>query len=222
MTTLAKGLLPVSALFNKTLREVIELSASASPTPGGGSVSAIVACFGLAMTAMVCNLTIGKKKYRDVEPQVKEILGTASDLMKRMEELADKDMAEFNNYMTAFRMPKESDAEKRIRDEAMQKALIGATETPLKIARVCLEALRITVRLSGMGNKTAISDAGVAAVVFDAALNGVLLSAEINIPAIEDQDYVKKIINEIKTITAEARRLKDESMAAVRARIKES
>jgi len=222
LTTLAKGLLPVSALFNKTLREVIELSASASPTPGGGSVSAIVACFGLAMTAMVCNLTIGKKKYRDVEPQVKEILGTASDLMKRMEELADKDMAEFNNYMTAFRMPKESDAEKRIRDEAMQKALIGATETPLKIARVCLEALRITVRLSGMGNKTAISDAGVAAVVFDAALNGVLLSAEINIPAIEDQDYVKKIINEIKTITAEARRLKDESMAAVRARIKES
>ncbi|MDF9407474.1 cyclodeaminase/cyclohydrolase family protein [Pelotomaculum isophthalicicum JI] len=212
----------MSALFNKTLREVIELSASASPTPGGGSVSAIVACFGLAMTAMVCNLTIGKKKYRDVEPQVKEILGTASDLMKRMEELADKDMAEFNNYMTAFRMPKESDAEKRIRDEAMQKALIGATETPLKIARVCLEALRITVRLSGMGNKTAISDAGVAAVVFDAALNGVLLSAEINIPAIEDQDYVKKIINEIKTITAEARRLKDESMAAVRARIKES
>lgn len=212
----------MSALFSKTLREVIDLSASSSPAPGGGSVSAIVACFGLAMTTMVCNLTAGKKKYQDVESQVKEILGTASDLMKRMEELVDRDMAEFNNYMTAFRMPKESDAEKRIRDEAMQKALISATETPLNIAHVCLEALRITVRLSGMGNKTAISDAGVAAVVFDAALNGVLLSAEINVAMIKDQDYVKRIINEKEIMVAEAGRLKDETMVVVRARIKES
>ncbi|MCG9968525.1 cyclodeaminase/cyclohydrolase family protein [Pelotomaculum terephthalicicum JT] len=212
----------MSALFDKTLREVIELSASSSPAPGGGSVSAIVACFGLAMTAMVCNLTTGKKKYREVEPQVNEIISTADNLMRRLEELVDRDMAEFNNYMRAFRMPKETDAEKATREEAMQKALVKATETPLDIARVCLEALRITARLSGMGNKTAISDAGVAAVIFDAAVNGVLLSAEINAAMIEDQDYVKRVIEEKEAMAAAAGRLKDEAVAAVRARIKES
>jgi len=212
----------VSALFNKTLREVIELSASSSPTPGGGSVSAIVACFGLAMTAMVCNLTVGKEKYKDFEPQVNEILSTANNLMKRLEELVDADMAEFNDFIVAFRMPKETGAEKAARNEAMQKALKSATETPLKIARICLEALQITARLSNIGNKTAISDAGVAAEVFEAALNGVLLSAEINVTMIKDQDYIKRIIAEKEAMAAEAVRLKDEAMTVVRARIKES
>jgi len=215
-------MLSVSALFDKTLREVIELSASNSPTPGGGSVSAIVACFGLAMTAMVCNLTVGKEKYKDFEPQVNEILSTADNLMKRLEELVDADMAEFNDFMAAFRMPKGTDIEKTERDEAMQKALKNATETPLEIARVCLEALQITTRLSNVGNKTAVSDAGVAAEILEAALNGVLLSAEINVSMIKDQDYIKRIIDEKEAIAAKAVRLKDEAVAAVRARIMES
>lgn len=206
--------------FDKSLREIIEVSASNSPTPGGGSVSAMVACFGVAMTAMVCNLTVGKEKYKDVEPQVKEILGTAYGLIKRLEGLVDQDMAEFNNFMAAYRLPKGTDEEKAAREAAIQKALKSATDTPMEIARVCLKALEITDQLSTIGNKMAISDAGVAAVVAEAALNGVLLSADINIPMIKDQDYVNKIIAEKEAMVAEAKRLKDKAMAVVQERMK--
>ncbi|OPY57541.1 MAG: Methenyltetrahydrofolate cyclohydrolase [Pelotomaculum sp. PtaU1.Bin035] len=207
-------------LYNKTLREVLELSASASPTPGGGSVSAVVACFGLAMTAMVCRLTVGREKYKDVEPHVNEILIVANGLIRKLEELADADMAEFNNYLTALRMPNGTDVEKAARNDAMQKTLKRATGIPMEIARACLEALRITNRLAAIGNKIAISDAGVASVVTEAALNGVLLSADINVSMIKDHDYVNKIIAEKEAMAAEAKQLRDEVMAVVQERIK--
>lgn len=210
----------MSNLFNKTLREVIELSASDSPGPGGGSVSAIIACFGLAMTAMVCNLTAGKKKYQDVAPQIDEIRSATNALLHKLEDFVEKDMAVFNAYLFAFRMPKETLAEKDTRDAAMQKALILATETPLSIAETCLEALRITTQLSTIGNKTAVSDAGVAALSIEAALNGVLLSAEINAAMIKDENYVQKIMEKKETLTTTAKQLKDESLLVVRQRMK--
>lgn len=206
--------------FNKSLRDVIAVAASNEPTPGGGSVSAMVACFGVAMTAMVCNLTVGKEKFRDVEPQVQEILNTAKDLLKKLEDLVDADMADFNSFMSTFRMPKNTDEEKAARNVAMQKALKSATDTPMEIARVCLKALEITDKLAPIGNKMAISDAGVAAVVAEASLNGVLLSADINIPMIKDEEYVKKVVAEKEQMVAEARRLKDKAFAAVQERLK--
>ncbi|MHB1042168.1 MAG: cyclodeaminase/cyclohydrolase family protein [Eubacteriales bacterium] len=206
--------------FNKSLRDVIAVAASNEPTPGGGSVSAMVACFGVAMTAMVCNLTVGKEKFRDVEPQVQEILDTAKGLLKKLEELVDADMVDFNSFMATFRMPKNTDEEKAARNAAMQKALKSATDTPMDIARVCLKALEITDKLAPIGNKMAISDAGVAAVVAEASLNGVLLSADINIPMIKDEEYVKKVVAEKEQMVAEARRLKDKAFAVVQERLK--
>lgn len=208
-------------LFDQTLREVMERSASSSPTPGGGSVAAVVACFGLAMTAMVCNLTAGKEKYRDVAPQVQEISSAAGSLRQRLEALVEADMASFNDFMAAMRMPRGTAPEQAARHEAMQKALIRATEIPLDIARACLEALQITARLARIGNKTAISDAGVAAEACLAALNGVLFSAEINVTMIEDRDYVRQVQAAIAAMTAEAARFREEAVAAVRARMKE-
>lgn len=206
--------------FNKSLRDVIAVAASNEPTPGGGSVSAMVACFGVAMTAMVCNLTVGKEKFKDVEPQIQEILDTAKGLLNKLEELVDADMADFNSFMATFRMPKNTDEEKTARNAAMQKALKSATDTPMEIARVCLKALEITDKLAPIGNKMAISDAGVAAVVAEASLNGVLLSADINIPMIKDEEYVKKVVAEKEQMVAEARRLKDKAFAVVQERLK--
>ncbi|MCL5290455.1 MAG: cyclodeaminase/cyclohydrolase family protein [Firmicutes bacterium] len=180
----------------------------------------MVACFGVAMTAMVCNLTVGKEKFRDVEPQVQEILDTAKGLLKKLEELVDADMVDFNSFMATFRMPKNTDEEKAARNAAMQKALKSATDTPMEIARVCLKALEITDKLAPIGNKMAISDAGVAAVVAEASLNGVLLSADINIPMIKDEEYVKKVVAEKEQMVAEARRLKDKAFAVVQERLK--
>lgn len=206
----------MSSFFNKSLREVIEESASNAPTPGGGSVSAVVACFGVAMTAMVCNLTLGKEKYKEVEPQVKEILNTTGGLLNRLEELVKADMESFDSFMAAYRLPKGTEEEKAVREAAVQKALKSSTDTPMEIARVCLKALKVTEQLSKIGNKMAISDAGVAALAAEAALNGVLLSADANIPSISDRDYVNRIVDEKKALVMEAGRLKEKTLAVVR------
>jgi len=210
----------MSEIFDKPFREVIKVSASDSPTPGGGSVSAMVASLGVAMTSMVCNLTVGKEKFKDVEPQAKEILDEANTLITRLEELVGEDIAAFEGFMKVFRMPKNTDEEKAKRAEMMQKALKKATDTPMEIARTCLRALEITDKLSGIGNKMAISDAGVAAYVAEAALNAVLLSADINIPMIKDAEYVKKIEAEKQKMVAEAENLKNRALQTVRERMK--
>ncbi|ACV63381.1 Formiminotransferase-cyclodeaminase [Desulfofarcimen acetoxidans DSM 771] len=210
----------MSAFFDKTLREVIEVSASNSPTPGGGSVSAMVACFGVAMTAMVCNLTVGKEKFKDVEPQVQAILDEANAIIKKLEKLVDEDMMEFSNFMKAYQLPKNTDEEKATRTEAVQKALKSATDTPMEIARVCLQILAITEKLSTIGNKMAISDAGVAAYVAESCVNAVLLSADINIPMIKDEQYVQKVLAEKAQLVAEAKKLKDMALTVVQERMK--
>jgi formiminotetrahydrofolate cyclodeaminase len=205
--------------FDQSLRGAIEVSASNSPTPGGGSVSALAACFGVAMTAMVSGLTLGKEKYKDVQPEAGDILEASKALLARLEELVEADIAEFDNFMAAYRLPRGTDVEKQERETAMQKALKGATDTPMEIAGVCLKVLRLTDRLSTIGIKMAISDAGVAALLAEAALEGVLLSVEINTPMIKDKDYVLRINNEKERIVKEAKILRDEILTVVRDRI---
>ncbi|WP_066637563.1 cyclodeaminase/cyclohydrolase family protein [Desulfolucanica intricata] len=210
----------MSEVFDWSFRKVVEVSASDSPTPGGGSVSALVASLGVAMTAMVCNLTIGKEKFKDVEPQAIEIRDEANEIIKKLEKLVAADIAEFGNFMSVLKLPKNTDEEKAKRTELMQKALKSATDTPLEIARTCLQALVITEKLSKIGNTMAISDAGVAAYVAEAALNAVLLSCDINIPMIKDQDYVQNVMAEKEKLVAEAKKLKDLAVATVQERMK--
>ncbi|MHB1421344.1 MAG: cyclodeaminase/cyclohydrolase family protein, partial [Bacillota bacterium] len=139
----------MSEVFEWSFRKVVEISASDSPTPGGGSVSALVASLGAAMVAMVSNLTVGKEKYKDVEPQVIGIRDSIYKVISRLEELVDMDIAEFANFMKVLRMPKDSDEQKAERTAKMQGALKSATDTPLEIASTCLEALRLAHQLAG-------------------------------------------------------------------------
>lgn len=206
-------------LFDKSLRDIIELSSSKSPTPGGGSISAIAGALGLSMAAMVCNLTLGKEKYSDVEPEVKIILKTAEGLINRLMELTGDDIKVFSKVMSAYRMPRASDEEKEAREAAVQEALKGATEIPMEIARACLKALQVSCRLASIGNKTAVSDAGVAAVLAEAALSGALLNVDINTPMIKDRDYSDRILAEKEKLLKEAGILKERSLAIVRERI---
>ncbi|WP_051276574.1 cyclodeaminase/cyclohydrolase family protein [Desulfovirgula thermocuniculi] len=210
----------MSELFDMSFRKLLAVAASDSPTPGGGSVSALVGALGVAMTAMVGNLTVGKPKYADVEPQAKEIAGAAYFIINKLEKLVAQDVAAFNKFMEVYRLPKNTEEEKARREELMQKALKEATDTPLEVARTLLEALVVTEKLAKIGNKMAISDAGVAAYVCEAAINAVLLSADINIPLIKDQEYVKAVLAEKERIVSEAKRLKDAAVAVVQERMK--
>ena len=171
------------------------------------------------MAAMVGNLTVGKPKYADVEAEIKEITGRAYFIISRLEKLVAADIAAFGKFMDVYRLPKNTDEEKLKREEAMQKALKIATNEPMEIARTLLDALVITEKLSKIGNKMAISDAGVAAYVCEAAINSVLLSADINIPMVTDQDFVAKVKAEKAEIVAEAKRLKDLAVSKVNERM---
>jgi len=210
----------VSDIYDLTFRKVVAVSASDAPTPGGGSVSALVGTLGVAMTAMVGNLTVGRPKFKDVEPEVKEITGAAYFIINRLEKLVDADIAAFGKFMDVYRLPKNTDEEKAKREEQMQKALKKATDTPMEIARTLLDALVITDKLAKIGNTMAISDAGVAAYVCEASLNGVLLSVDINIPMVKDEEYVKNILAEKEQLVAKAKELKDKAVAVVQERMK--
>lgn len=205
----------MSDIFERSFTDVLNVSASNAPTPGGGSVSAMVACFGAAMAAMVANLTVGKEKFKDVEPEVKAILAEAEELMAGLKTLVAEDMAGFDKFMQAFRLPKGTDAEKAKREEVMQAALKDATETPLAIARACVRGLELAGRLAPLGNKMAISDDGVAAYVLEACVGAVLLSADINIPMVKDPVFVEKVVAEKQLLKARALELREKTLRVV-------
>ena len=209
----------MSDMFDYGFRKILAVSASDSPTPGGGSVSAMVGALGVSMAAMVGNLTVGKPKYVEVEAEAMELTGRAYYIMTRLEQLMAADIAAFGKFMDTYRMPKNTDEEKAKREEAAQKALKVATNVPIKIANILLEALSITEKLARIGNKMAVSDAGVAAYVCEAALHAVLLNVDINVPLINDQEFVSGVREEKKKIADEAIRIKELAVAVVKERM---
>ncbi|MDD4238649.1 MAG: cyclodeaminase/cyclohydrolase family protein [Desulfotomaculaceae bacterium] len=210
----------MSDLFDYSFRKILATASSDAPTPGGGSVSALVGALGVSMAAMVGNLTYGKSQYAAVSTEIKDITGRAYFTMSRLEKLMEADIAAFSKYMAAYRLPKGNDEEKVQRDEAIQKALQSATKTPLDIARTLLEALTLTAQLSRIGNKMAISDAGVAAYVCEAAVHAVLLNVDINLPMVSDEGFAAHALEEKERIAGEARRLKEQAVAVVNDRMK--
>lgn len=209
----------MGSLFDKSLSEILRESASSAPTPGGGSVSGIAAAFAAAMAAMVGNLTIGKKKYKDVEAEVTVLRDKALDLMSTFEALVEEDISQFAKFMEAYRLPKNTQEEKQKREQVLQQALKGATETPLKVARACVELLDLVCKLAPIGNTMAISDAGVAAYLAEAGLRAVLLNLDINVPMIKDQDFVAQARKEKEGLIEQASKLREKAVSIVSERM---
>ena len=206
-------------VYGKTLNEFIEVAASASPTPGGGNVSAVVGTHAAAMVCMVANLTIGKKAYAEVEEDAKKVVMNMEAIIERLKALTNKDMEAFDQYMAVFRMPKETDQEKKARADALQAAAKNATNVPLDICRTCLDILIQAEALSSYGNKMAISDVGVGAMVGEAALKACMLSVDINLPSIKDAEFVAQVKAERARLFTEAEELKMLALAKVKERM---
>lgn len=175
----------------------IDELATSAPTPGGGGASAYCGALATALASMVGNLTVGKKTYADVEPQVQASLERLAALRARLLELVDADAQAFAPLAAAYRMPKETEQEKAAKEAALQKALVGATEIPLQIMDECMTALKETNFMARNGSRMARSDAGVAAVFAKAALQGASLNVRINLGSIADEaaaaDYRAKM-----------------------------
>lgn len=209
----------MGTFFDKTYREILEEAASSSPIPGGGSISAMVACLGNAMVLMVANLTKGKEKYIEYQDQVDNVLFKSKAIMIRLENLVDADMQVFEKFMKSIKMSKETDEEKQARSLAIEEARKIASDVPLEIAETCVEVIELSVDLAPYGNKGAISDVGVGTYIAEASMEGALLSVGINLVGINDQEYVKQAAAKIESIRSKARELREKTIAIVEARI---
>lgn len=175
-------------MLQKSCEEWISDLASGAPTPGGGGASALVGAIGMALGSMVGNLTVGKKKYADVEEEMQKLLKKSDDLMKKLEELVVQDALAFAPLSEAYRLPSGTEEEKKRKDDAIQDALAGATSCPVSIAKCCYDALDLLEAYAHKGSVLAVSDAGVGAACCRAALEGARLNILINLKLMKDAE----------------------------------
>jgi glutamate formiminotransferase/formiminotetrahydrofolate cyclodeaminase len=191
-------------LVSSTVIEFLSELASSSTAPGGGSVAALSGSCSAGLVSMVCNLTIGKKGYIDVQDEIKQILVSSENLRKELSILIDDDTHAFNDVIKAFKMPKNTDEQKKIRSGAIQKGYKKATQIPLQTARTSESILDLALSIVKKGNQNSITDAGVAAIMAKAGIDSALYNVEINLGSIKDNDFTAKIIDEIQTLKANA------------------
>ncbi|HID94256.1 MAG TPA: glutamate formimidoyltransferase [bacterium (Candidatus Stahlbacteria)] len=190
--------------------------ASKSPAPGGGAVAALSGALGASLVSMVANLTIGKKKYAEVEDEMKRVLKESDDLKNKLTALIEEDIKAFNTVMDAYRMPKE-DSEKR--HAAIQKALKYATQTPLDVMRAARDVLKLAKVTAAKGNVNSISDAGGAALEAQTAIEGALFNVLINLGSLDDEKFKEETRKEVESIRAEANKLAEEVKAIVMSKL---
>lgn len=207
------------SIYEKSVNEYLEVAASKSATPGGGSVSAVVAANAAAMVSMVANLTLGKKGYDEVQGLAQEVADAGAKAISDLKDLTARDMQAFDIFMQAWRMPTDNDEQKKAKDEAMEKAAQNASTVPLEICKVCLEILKLAARFAAVGNKGAISDVGVGAYVAEAAMKAAMLSVDINLPSIKTESFKNSLVAERARLFAEADELKIQALADVKKRL---
>ena len=177
---------------DKSIQVFLDELASKASTPGGGGAAAIMGAMGAALVSMVCNLTIGKKKYEDVEDEFKDALSKAENLRERLTDMIREDVEVFDQVMGAYGLPKETDEEKAARSKAIQDALRAATDVPLACAAACAELIDLSKVAAEKGNLNVISDAGVAVMAANAALRSAALNVYINIGGIKDKAFAEE------------------------------
>lgn len=206
-------------LTNKTVNDFLNELASNSPAPGGGSVAALAGAMGAALTSMVCSLTIGKKKYADIENELKTILEQAESLRKGLTTLVDKDTEAFNKVMDAFRLPKETDEQKALRSAAIQSTTKDAAGVPLEVMHLCLQGLSLAKTVAEKGNVNSISDAGVSAIMLYGGMESAALNVQINLKSLEDKGFVEETHAEVLSLLKEGLTMLQSALVIVQQKI---
>jgi glutamate formiminotransferase/formiminotetrahydrofolate cyclodeaminase len=203
-----------SPLASSSLRDFSDRTSEGTAVPGGGSVSAMCGVMAAALTAMVGNLTYGKKGYEKVSKDMSDIAVEAQAVKAELLRAVDDDSRAFDALMAANRLPKATHDEQARRDAAVQEATLRAIEVPLSVIRACSTAVPMVERVARDGNRNSVSDAGVAALCLKAAAHGAYLNVLINMSGLSDKKTGEKMLKE-------ARGLFDQ-VAAAAARVTDS
>ena len=168
---------------------------------------------------MVANLTVGKKQYVDVQADIQRILGRSEALRRKCQDLLERDVAAYTQVSRVYKMPKDTDEQKAARADAMQKALKNATTVPMELAQVCVEVLELCPEAAEKGNVNAVSDAGVGALMAEAALRAAALNVLINLGSIKDEAFVQKERAKLDALLAGKSQLKEQILKDVEAKL---
>jgi glutamate formiminotransferase/formiminotetrahydrofolate cyclodeaminase len=208
-------------LVSMSLIDFADETASESPAPGGGSVSAYMGALGISLATMVANLSSHKKGWDD---RWKEFSGWADKgqvIKKNLIALVDEDTRAFNQIMNAFGLPKGTDQEKKVRSEAIQAATLNAIEVPLKTMKICLESMTIIKEMVKEGNPNSVTDAGVGALCARSAIIGAYLNVKVNGSGLKDKAYMEKTMKEAEAMKAAAENMEKEILQIVDQKITE-
>jgi len=197
-------------MLTQSMQDFLNVLAGKSATPGGGSVAALNGALGAALVTMVCNLTIGKKKYAAVEAEMQAIKAGAEHLQADLAAMIAADSAAFDTVMAAFGLPRDTAAEKQARSQAIQAALKEATIVPLNTARACAKVLTLCKPVAEKGNVNSLSDVGAGAQAAAAGLKSAALNVFINLGGLKDADFVTRVEAELRDILAAHENMADE------------
>ena len=189
-------------MLNKSCNDFIEELSSKAPVPGGGGASAYVGALGMALGSMVGNLTLGKKKYADVQNDILILLEKSEAIINELKALVAKDAEVFYPLSQVYGLPQNTEEEKKIKEEELQKVLYDATLVPLEIAKQCLKAIELHEEYAQKGTLIAISDVGVGVAFCKAALLGAKLNVLINTRIMKNQSLKENIETQLLEIEA--------------------
>ena len=189
---------------NMTGEQFAMQTASNEPVPGGGSISALAGALAAALTEMVAGLTIGKKKYAEVEEEMKKAVAPMHEICEHLLDDIKRDSESFDLYMQALTLPKETEEEKAARTKAMQDGLKAAVAVPLSVAKRAYEVMPYAEVMVTKGNKTAVTDALVATMMARTAVLGALFNVKINLESIKDEAFVEETAKEVAVIEKNA------------------
>jgi formiminotetrahydrofolate cyclodeaminase len=209
----------MNEIKDKLVQVFIDEMASKAPTPGGGSAAAVMGAMAAALVGMVCNLTIGKPKYAEVEEDMQALLAKSEALREKLTGLIKADVDAFNVLMATYSLPKDLEQDKLFRSIAIQAALQEATLVPLVCARACAEIIELSKIAADKGNVGVISDAGVAVVAAHGGLKSAALNVYINAAGLKDRVFAEEKLAELDGILNGADMATEEVYQIVKARL---
>ena len=202
-------------MSDKSCQDFIEVLASKAPVPGGGGAAAMGGAIGMALSNMVGNLTVGKKKYAEVQDEVKELLIQGQRVIEALKVLVDKDAEVFEPLSKAYGLPRNTPEEKKFKAETMENCCKTACSVPMEIMRKAYEGIKIHARMGHIGTMIAISDVGCGVTFMKSALISGKLNVIINLNAIQDQEFIQTTREEMDRLLTEGSKLADETLDLV-------
>lgn len=207
-------------MLEKKTTEFIEVLSSSAPVPGGGGASAAVGAFAAALGMMVANLTVGKKKYADVEEEILKIRGQLEELREKLVRLVDEDAKAFEPLSKAYGLPRDTDEQRAEKERIMEKALYEASIVPMEIMETVLEAMELLEVLGEKGSRIAVSDVGVGILFAQAAVEGASLNVFINTRLMKDRESAERLNEKTEGMILKAQNKKNSVYEQVLEKIK--